>query len=231
MRFLLLTALFLHVAGAFFTTAPTKTLTADKLISITKDYIENKNGFYAPIDRDSHADDFIFRAAVIGPLNKGDYCDTMEKLNIYDCFDFQPNCFGFCVDPDDAFTVRFFVRYTGKQVKPWSIKNTPINFPIVSTPVQGVTESYVVKLNGQGQIRFFTVGNTIPYGNPYDTTTEKDGAAFGLFRHVGGQQALQLANNGQVRSFFNYVSRLMGKSGGPLTASLPEELPSWWNNL
>jgi hypothetical protein len=232
MRVLLLTALSsLHVAGAFFTPAPTKTLTADKLIYITKDYIEKKNGFYAPIDRDSHAEDFIFRAGTVGPLNKDDYCDTMERLNIYDCFDLQPNCFGFCVDPDDAFTVRFFVRYTGKQVKPWSIKNTPINFPVVSKPVQGATESYAVKLNGQGQIRFLTAGNTIPYGNPYDTTTEKDGAVFGLFNHVGQQLILQLGKNGQIRSFLNYVSRLLGKFGGPVTASLPEELPSWWNNL
>ena len=232
MRFLLLTALSsLYVAGAFFTPAPTKTLTADKLIYITKDYIENKNGLFGPVDRDCHADDFIFRGGTIGPLNKDDYCDTMEKLKIYDCFKLQPNCFGFCIDPDDAFTVRFFVRYTGKQVKPWSIENTPFNFPVVSKPVQGVTESYAVKLNGQGQIRFLTVGNTIPYGNPYESTTEKVGATFGLFNHVGQQLALVPAKNGQVRSSLNYVSRLLGKFGGPLIASLPEELPSWWNDL
>lgn len=233
MHFLLLTALSsLHVAGAFFTPAPTtKTLTADELIYITKDHIENKNGLFAPVDRDCLADDFVFRAPIVGPLNKDDYCDTMEKLNIYDCFDLQPNCFGFCVDPDDAFTVRFFVRYTGKQVKPWSIKTIPFNFPVVSKPVQGVTESYAVKLNGKGQIRFLTVGNSIPYGNPYDTTTEKGGAVFGLFSHVGQHLALVPARNGQVRSCLNYVSRLLGKFGWPLLSSLPEELPSWWNNL
>jgi hypothetical protein len=229
---LLLTALsFLQVAGAFFTAAPTKTLTGDKLISITKEYIEKKNGFYGPMDRDSHAEDFVFRGGAVGPLNKDDYCDTIEKLNIYDCFNLQPNCFGFCIDPDDAFTVRFFVRYTGKQVKPWTIKNTPLNFPIVSKPVQGATESYAVKLNGQGQIRFLSAGNTIPYGNPYVTSTEKKGAVFGLLSHVGAGLSLGSANNRQVRSSSDYVSRLMGKFGPPVTASLPEELPSWWNEL
>ena len=75
-------------------------LSESEVIDLAKDYVEKRNGFYAPIDGNVHSEDFVFRAGIVGPLNKVDYIDTMTKLGIANAFDVQPNAFGFCVDPD-----------------------------------------------------------------------------------------------------------------------------------
>lgn len=203
--------------------------TENQLFTLAEEYVTSKNGFYAPVDWEAHADDFIFRAGVVGPLNKRDYLSTMEKLAIAETFDMQPNAFGFCLDPDDDRTVRFFVRYTGQQVKPWKVAGTPIDIPVTNRPIQGPTEAFCLKFNDQNQVQFFTISNPILYGNPKQPTTGPLGAVLGLFHHVGQPLLADAALNGNVRKLNVLLGDLLPEEvAPPKTASAPEHIPMWW---
>jgi len=218
-------------APSIFSKAQGTTLSERQLIDLAKDYVANRNGFYNPIDASVHADDFVFRAGIIGPLNKVDYIDTMTKLGIYKTFDLQPNAFGFCVDPEDTMMVRFFVRYTGQQVQPWSVTNTPVNVPLLpnNKPIQGPTEAFCIRFNEQGQVKFLSISNPILFGNPRPTTTGKLGAVLGLFEHLGQPLIAQSAMNDNLRKTNNWIAQLLGQDkGAPITQSKPQDLPAWW---
>jgi hypothetical protein len=205
-------------------------LSENEVIDLAKDYVEKRNGFYAPIDGDFHSEDFVFRAGIVGPLNKVDYIDTMTKLGIANVFDIQPNAFGFCVDPEDPLTTRFFLRYTGRQVKPWSVANTPISIPVTNEPIQGPTEAVCIKFNEEGKVQFFSISQPIIYGNPNPSTTNNVGAVLGLFHHVGASDMASLAMNSNVRAVNNAAAQLLGKSNGaPMTKSKAEDMPAWYN--
>lgn len=209
--------------------SPALSFTESDLISLAEDYVATKNGFYAPADHSVHAEDFVFRAGVVGPLNKKDYLTTMGKLGICEAFDMESNAFGFCVDPDEPLAVRFFVRYTGKQVKPWAIQGTPINIPVQSQPIQGPTESFCIKFNPQGKVKFFTISNPMNYGNPQPPTTGKLGAVLGLFEHLGQPLMAKAALNDVTRNANLVVSKLLPDSmAPPITQSKVEDLPQWF---
>merc|ERR1719161_3071925 len=70
-----------------------------------------KLGYYGPIDPELLDEDFVFRAPVIGPLNKQDYVTTMRQLKPYSGFpDLSPNAFGFTIDPNNPYMVWNYVR-------------------------------------------------------------------------------------------------------------------------
>mmetsp|Transcript_38445 Transcript_38445/g.92670 ORF Transcript_38445/g.92670 Transcript_38445/m.92670 type:complete len:247 (-) Transcript_38445:146-886(-) len=200
-----------------------------KLIELAEDYVASKNGFYAPVDRDAHADDFVFRGGVVGPLNKLDYCNTMTKLRIYEAFDLSPNAFGFCVDPDVSNTVRFYVRFTGRQVENWKVTGTPFDIPPSSENVVGPTESFCIQFNEEGKVKFFTISAPMLSGNPQQCTTGKYGAVLGLFVHAGMPTAADSALNKNVRDISNAVAGLLPEDvAPPKSKSNPDQIPSWY---
>lgn len=200
-----------------------------KLIELAEEYVTSKNGFYAPVDRDAHADDFVFRGGVIGPLNKLDYCNTMTKLGIAKAFDLSPNAFGFCVDPDMSNTVRFYVRYTGRQVVNWKIPGTPIDIPPSNENVVGPTESFCVQFNEKGKAKFLTISAPILSGNPQQYTTGKYGAVLGLLVHAGIPMAADSALNKNVRDISNAMAGLLPEDASPpKSKSNPDQIPLWY---
>ena len=212
------------------------TLSDQKILELAKGYVSKGNGFYSPIVEEIHADDFVFRGGVIGPLNKRDYCSTMAKLGVSEAFDLSPNAFGFCVDPDLPNAARFFVRYTGKQVKTWKVAGTPINIPVPTNDddnrIVGPTESFLLQFNDEGKTKFFTISSPMLFGNPSKTTTGKYGAVLGLFIHVGFAVAADLALNSNVRVATNAIANLLPENmAPPKTASNPKEVPSWYTGL
>mmetsp|Transcript_15983 Transcript_15983/g.43997 ORF Transcript_15983/g.43997 Transcript_15983/m.43997 type:complete len:245 (-) Transcript_15983:36-770(-) len=231
----LLVAVTINGAEAFSIVAPDaktnlkNSLSDQKILELAKDYVTNKNGFYAPIDANAHADDFVFRGGVVGPLNKQDYCTTMKKLGIANAFDLSPNPFGFCVDPDTFNTARFYVRYTGEQVKTWEIPGTPISIPPNSAPVVGPTESFCIQFDEVGKVKFLTISAPMLVGNPNPHTTGNYGAVLGLFVHAGLPMAAESAMNSNVRTITNAVADLLPtEARPPKSASKPEDLPSWY---
>ena len=82
------------------------------------------------------AEDFIFRGGVVGPLNKNDYCRTMDLLGVANAFDLESNAFGFVVDPADPLCVRFFIRNTGEHTAPWQPWGELPPIPLKPTPGQ-----------------------------------------------------------------------------------------------
>jgi hypothetical protein len=227
---------------SFFTLAPAatnantaavkNTLSDKQIIELAKDYVTNRNGFYKPVDADAHAEDFIFKGGVVGPLNKADYCTTMTKLGIGEAFDLEPNAFGFCVDPQVKNTARFYVRYTGRQVKDWKVAGTPFDIPPEEgnkRPIVGPTESICVQFDDEGKARFSTISAPMTFGNPEQHTTGQLGAVLGLFNHVGLEVAASSALNSNVRWAGNTAADLLPDDvSPPRTASKSEDLPTWW---
>lgn len=236
--FLLLAAVATTEVQCFFNSggAPTKvsasnTLSDKQIVEYAQDYVTNKNGFYTPIDADAHSEDFIFRGGAVGPLNKADYCTTMTKLGIAEAFDLTPNAFGFCIDPDIKNACRFYVRYTGRQVKNWKVAGTPLDIPIPDNdrPVIGPTESMCIMFDDEGKAKFFTISAPMPFGNANQPTTGDLGAVLGLFNHVGLNVAADSAMNANVRTLSNAVANALPENvAPPKTCSKSEELPTWW---
>ena len=62
------------------TAPPATDLSGEHLIDLTKEFLDTGTGFYSALRPELMSDDFIFRGGVVGPLNKKDYCRTMELL-------------------------------------------------------------------------------------------------------------------------------------------------------
>ena len=58
------------------------------------------------------ADDFVFAAAVVGPIGKDEYLAALKSFKLQDSFDIQQNLFGFTVSPVQPNRVYFFSHQT-----------------------------------------------------------------------------------------------------------------------
>ena len=158
-------------------------------------------------------------------MNKNDYVQTMTRLGVYKAWDMQHNAFGFCVDPDDPSTVRFFVRYTGQQTSDWIIEGVPMKYGMAGTRAQGITEAVALKFDEEGKVKFFTIGNIVSKGNPEGSTTNKKGAVFGLFETVGAGYQLGAAFN---KDFRNLLSWVVDNNLAPLPTFISANVPAWY---
>jgi len=195
------------------------------LISKAETFMNTATGFYSPPDPDQLSDDLVFAGGIVGPLNKNDYVQTMTRLGVYKAWDMQHNAFGFCVDPDDPSTVRFFVRYSGQQTSDWIIEGVPMKYGMVGTRAQGITEAVALKFDEEGKVKFFTIGNIVSKGNPEGSTTNKKGAVFGLFETVGAGYQLGAAFN---KDFRNLLSWVVDNNLAPLPTFISANVPAWY---
>ena len=60
------------------------------------------------------AEDFVFCAAVVGPLPREDYLDALNSFKLEDSFDINQNFFGWNVDPMQTNRVWFMSRSIAK---------------------------------------------------------------------------------------------------------------------
>lgn len=121
------------------------------------------------------ADDFKFRAQVIGPLGKEDYVGALASFNLEECFDTKPNYFGFSVDPMQTNRVWFFCRVEAKHVGTF-MGAEPTGKEIVYPP-----QTFHLDFNDNGKViefGFYTVDRN--QGN-----TGGLGGAFGFMYGVG----------------------------------------------
>jgi len=174
--------------------------------------------------------DFVFRGGVVGPLNKKDYCATMETLGVYRAFSLESNSYGFTVDDSDPFLVRFFHHNTGKQTAPWRPWGSfpPTSIPCTNKDVIGPTETGCVKFSSSDptQIVFFNTGNVLQFGDVIDNNTGGLGAVLGLFHAVGYGDVGNIALIKLVRDVSNSIG--YKTNAVPLTKSREEDIPSWY---
>jgi len=121
------------------------------------------------------ADDFIFRAAVVGPIGKTAYLEALGSFNLDDSFEIDENMFGFTVDTFQTNRVWWITRSTAKHVKKFN--GAEPTGKILTFPPQ----SFHMDFNEDGlvkEIGFYTVDRA--QGN-----TGGLGGAFGYFYGVG----------------------------------------------
>lgn len=209
-------------------------LTSERLIELTQEFLETGTGFYSPLRPELLAADFIFRGGVVGPLNKFDYCRTMEMLGVAAAFNLESNAFGFTVDPDDPLCVRFFIRNTGEHRAPWQPWGALPPIPLQPTPgrtaVVAPTETSRVLFNADGQVRHFATGLVVGKyeGMQGNVNTNGLGAVLGLFHAVGVGGVGNLALNQVVRDVSNAAADRFEALKIPKTKTNAEDVPSWW---
>jgi len=206
-------------------------LTSERLIELTKEFLDTGTGFYSALRPDLMAEDFIFRGGVVGPLSKADYCRTMELLGIADAWNLQSNAFGFTVDPADPYCVRFFLRNTGEHVSPWQPWGAVPPVPIKPTPgkthVIAPTETGRVVFKDDGTVKHFATGLVIGKYEE-EVNTNGLGAVLGLFHAVGIGAVGNLALSQAVRDLSNKAADDFPALKIPKTKTNTEDVPSWW---
>ena len=210
-------------------------LTSERLVDLTKEYLDTGTGFYSALRPELMADDFIFRGGVVGPLNKKDYCRTMELLGIAKSWQLQSNAFGFVVDPADPMCVRFFLRNTGEHVAPWQPWGAVPPLPIQPTPgktsVVGPTETGRIIFDSEGKVKHFATGLVV---GKYEAeqgrgvNTNGLGAVLGLFNAVGLGPVGGLALSKTVRDLSNKAADDFPDLRIPKTKTIDAEVPGWW---
>lgn len=202
------------------------------VIAKTKEFIESASGYYSPVDAAFYADEFVFRAPSIGPLNKKDYLYTMTSLNVYTGYpDLAPNAFGHTVDPDEPLKCIFWTRATGTFSQPWN----PFGKRAEALPLaklqpnqrraQLPTECYSLTFTPEGKAKLLTAGYVV---NKFEGNTNGLGAVLALFVNAGLPQMADVALNDDARSAVNWLSNNVDDAIAK-TRSNEEDLPAWYS--
>ena len=210
---------------------------ASVVIDKAKAFIACASGYYSPVDPSFYDEDFVFRAALIGPLTKADYMRTMSTLRVYTGFpDLAPNAFGFTVDPTEPLRVWFWTRATGTFTQPWKPFGKGADF-LALQPNGALarlpTESFSITFTPEGKVRFLTVGYVanrwdmaVPEGERQNTGGY--GAVLGLFYAAGQKQLATIALSDRFRAVGNWLANTNAGSGLAKTKSNEEDLPAWY---
>eukprot|EP00802_Teleaulax_amphioxeia_P017560 Tamp_17721.p1 GENE.Tamp_17721~~Tamp_17721.p1 ORF type:complete len:236 (+),score=36.00 Tamp_17721:59-709(+) len=198
-------------------------------IARAQTFLLEGNGFYAAPQPDLFAEDFVFRAPVVGPLCKKDYLQTMGLFKLWEALpDMSANAFGWCVVPSKRgdvsgeVTVRVYVQNTGTHTGPLDVGSLVI--PPSGKSYEGTTESIAITLNPDGKVKMLTAGYVVDRlsGNGGGL-----GAVAGILVAIGLQVPKPYGN---VFRFSQWLGNTFGSRFGPRTISKPEDLPSWWTD-
>jgi len=92
-------------------------LPPEQLISLAKQFLASRGGFGA--DPNLMADSFIFAGPVVGPLSKEAFVSAISSVDIATGFpDFNPEFYGFRVDPFEGNRVWYTARGRGTNTGP-----------------------------------------------------------------------------------------------------------------
>ncbi len=121
------------------------------------------------------ADDFVFCAAVVGPIPRDEYLDALDTFKLEESFDIDPNYFGWTVDPLQTNRVWFMGRSIAKHT------GTFVGVEATGKELIMPPQQFHLDFNEEGlvkEIGFYTVDRQ--QGN-----TGGLGGAFGYFYGVG----------------------------------------------
>jgi hypothetical protein len=145
-------------------------LPPEKLISLAKGFLASRGGFGA--DPDLMADNFEFAGPVVGPLSKAAFVSAISSVDIDKGFpDFNPEFYGFRVDPFEGNRVWYTARGRGTNTGPLPpFANEPTGRSLVNPPQacsltfdeNGLATKYTI-----GYVTDRAVGNTGGLGGLY----------------------------------------------------------------
>lgn len=199
-------------------------------IAAAKTFLLEGNGFYSPLQPALFADDFVFRAPVVGPLCKRDYLETMGLFSLSTALpDIEANAFGWCVAPATAgdlpgsTTVRVFVRNTGTHSGPLNVGSLVL--PPSNKPYYGTTESIAITLDdASARVRKLTAGYVV---DRFEGNGGGLGAVAGILVAIG----LPVPKPYSLPFRFSmWLGNTFGSKFGPRTISKDEDLPAWWRD-
>lgn len=147
----------------------------DDLILRAKEVMGPDIGVGTKDDGACLADDFVFCAAVVGPIPKEDYIDALASFKLEDSFDINQNLFGWNVDPLQTNRVWFMSRSVAIH------KDTFAGVKATGKELVMPPQLFHLDFNEKGlvkEIGFYTVDRQ--QGN-----TGGLGGAFGYFYGVG----------------------------------------------
>jgi len=204
----------------------TTSLSPDELIDLTKKYVFAPDLEYI---RNSLSEDFVFRGPIIGPLNKSDYLQSVTSLvgtgvDFYGDViqDYQPNAFGFSIDPVEPNRVWYFVRergfFKGDLDSPSLGQLSANGKEFIAPP-----EARSVTFDANGKVIRYTLG----YAADRFTgdNTKGKGGIFGAL-HVMGVDIPSEPGN-PVTGFMQWLGTEVLKNGSP---SWSDKIPSWWTD-
>lgn len=207
----------------------------DGVIGLTKQFMAEGNGFYSPPRRDWFADDFAFRGAVLGPMNKDGYIRNLEGFKLYEAFpDIAPNPSSYSIDAVNPRRVWFLVRPTGThkgavplRYLPWA---PPFMFEATGAKVEGGPEMFSVTWDREGRVKLLTVG----YAVSTEGTNGGFGAAFGLLYACGVDKSILKLVQDNIETVLT-VNQLAGRLDPtmPLARAQEEEVSKdipWWSH-
>jgi hypothetical protein len=198
-------------------------VTDDQKIASARRFLIDGNGFYAPPKPELLADDFVFRAPVVGPLCKADYIATMTLFKLWEALpDIKANDYGWVVDPSSPMTVRCFVRNTGTHAGPLDVGSVVL--PPSGKRYEGSTESISITLNGDGKVRALTAGYVV---DRFAGNGGGLGAVAGILVAIGLPVPKPY---GPVFRFSQWLGNTFGAKFGPRTISSEEDIPTWYTN-
>jgi hypothetical protein len=192
-------------------------------IALAKEFLLKGNGLYSPLQPDLFADDFVFRAPIVGPLCKKDYIATMSLFSLWDALpDMEANDYGWCVDPNNPNTVRVFVRNTGTHTGPLNVGSVVL--PPSGSSYEGTTESIAVTLDEAGKVKSLTAGYVV---DRFAGNGGGLGAIAGILVSIGLPVPKPY---GLLFRFSQWLGNTFGSTFGPRTISKEEDLPAWWTS-
>ena len=201
------------------------TATADeRKIALAKKFLLDGNGFYSPCQPDLFAEDFVFRAPVVGPLCKTDYIETMSLFALWDALpDMKANAYGWCVDPSSPNTVRVFVKNTGTHTGPLDVGS--VTLPPSGKAFEGTTESIAITVDEDVEkVRCLTAGYVV---DRFAGNGGGLGAVAGILVAIGLPVPKPY---GAVFQFSQWLGNTFGTKFGPRTISNEEDIPAWWTS-
>lgn len=202
--------------------APTATSSEAK-IAAAKEFLLNGNGFYSAPQPDLFAEDFVFRAPVVGPLCKSDYLETMNLFSLWTAMpDIEANDWGWCTDPADPNTVRVYVRNTGTQTAPLNVGS--VSIPASNKKYCGTTESIAITLNEDNKVKCLQAGYVV---DRFSGNGNGLGAVAGILSAIGLPVPKTYS---RVFRFSQWLGNTFGQTFGPRTISKEADLPAWWTS-
>ena len=164
----------------------------DDLIIRAKEVMGPDIGVGTKDDGACLADDFVFCAAVVGPIPKADYIDALGTFKLEDSFDINQNLFGWNVDPMQTNRVWFMGRSVATHTGTFAGAEAT-GKELVMPPQQ-----FHLDFNEKGHVKeigFYTVDRQ-------QGTTGGLGGAFGYFYGVG--KALPIREAKPFKPSFRY---------------------------
>ena len=190
----------------------------------TKEYVAASEAA-GGLATDYHANDYMFRGSIVGPITGKDVAETQADFNLLGAYpDIDRGIFGYTLDPQNPYRCFFFERWTGTctgSIQVGALITLPPTGKRIETPIHVSS----IVWNPEGKVVYESIS---PPVDRFEGNTKGSGAVFGLLSGAG------LALPGEIGSPFlmfgqRFNTDLLGGLFGK-TWSSEENIASWWKS-